>query len=215
MPKKPTTSFGTLIFSKDGRVTKKIRRLSDVKIDQELGVATSFLEGFNRHYALGEMASLIALSESDHDFSVTVDGRPVYLQVTEMVDRGYTKNISSQDHEAGRFKNVAYIEPGVPVEIDHEKQSRALWEAISKKIAKCYSRPKTAELWLLVFGVGIHYPTEYYENGVLCSSEGLKIARLNSSVSVGPFAQVWYTNLISRPCQIYPDPSQGVGGGAA
>ena len=74
LPKKPTETFGTLVFGKDGRVRPNFQRLPEDKEGHESGVAERFIR-------LGsDYADKGARFELHHDFQIFV-GRKLVATV--------------------------------------------------------------------------------------------------------------------------------------
>lgn len=206
MPRKPTQPFGHLAFSKSGRVKKEMQLLSDVKEAQELQVAASFVEAYNR-LALGSaISNLKSLDENDHDASALLNGLPLEFQVTELVERSYTIEMTKEEYDAGVFTEAVQLNYGArPRRVDQALRDEALWRAIDKKLAKSYARPADGSLRLLVFSVGALYPTEYISGGVFMVSPALALARRELATSgIAPFTAVWFTNLQTRPVRVWP-----------
>lgn len=204
--RKPTRPFGRIAFAKDGRVSKEMRQLSAVKESQELEAATFFVESFNALQAGREIADLRQLEQDAHDFSACVGESPLQIQLTELGDRSYTFEMSDEEYNSGRFKEAIQLEYGKrPLRVNPELHDRALWATISKKLAKSYSAPSHGELWLLIFTTNVSYMMEYVNAGVPAVSLALQHARDQlASEGARPFAEVWFTNLQTRPVRVWP-----------
>jgi hypothetical protein len=133
---------------------------------------------------------------------------PLQIQLTELVDRGYVFEMTSEEYDAGKFTEAVQLSYGArPHRIDPVLRDEALWRAIEKKLAKSYTRPEAGSLWLLVFSTNVLYSTEYVEAGVPTVSRGLELARAKlAALGSGPFAEVWFTNL--RPVRVWPAPHE-------
>ena len=203
MPEKPTSPYGYIAFAADGSVKKEMFQLSSGKEAQESGALKTFVAGFNR---LGgeQISDLEPLPECGHDAKARVAGRCVTLQLTELVDREFTFQISREEYDADRFQHfIAKAHGEIPWRLDIEKKNQALADLIQKKIDKYYA--PEPELWLVVFTVCPMYETEYAEAGVVKISEALRRAReVVSTARSCPFSEVWFTDLITRPVRVWP-----------
>ncbi len=205
MPQKPTKAFGHIVFSKDGHVRSEVSRLSSDKERQEFEVAGRFVETFNRIDSARQISDVRQLPEADHDFSASVAGISLKVQVTELVDRSYTFDMSIEEYNAGNWSTATLDSPGqIPRRVDEELKRRALADTIARKLSKHYAKSKEGLTWLLVFSVA-DYLTEFYCGGVLQVSEGLAFARASlANAPAGAFDEVWFTNLQTRPVRVWP-----------
>ncbi|WP_050030817.1 hypothetical protein [Verrucomicrobium sp. BvORR034] len=210
MPKKPTTPFGHIAFAKDGRIRREISQLSDDKATQETEAATRFVHKFNEAFPSRQITELTQLPENDHDFSAFVAGSRVHLQLTELVDRTYTFAMSEQEYRAGKWACAVHDKSGgIPRRIDEEVRDQALGNVIKAKLAKQYAKPSGSSLWLVVFTT-VQYLTEYMSEGRLQVSNGLQLARQSLSMtSAHPFAEIWFTDLQTRPVSVWPHHAAG------
>jgi hypothetical protein len=185
MPRKPTNPFGTMDFSKDGHVRPNIRKLSDEKSIQETEAISIFI-GQLRWLGV-HLPEPRGLPEADHDFLIANGRDWLHIQLTELVDRTFATE----------------LEGGAKI-IDTTAQIAALSNLIETKLRKRYAKPSNGQLWLVIFTTA-HYPTEYVEGHVLKCSAGLLAARrLLGSCPSCPFDAIWFTNLITRPVQVWP-----------
>ena len=182
MPKKPTQPFGTIIFSKDGKVRRDIEQLSEDKVEQEKGTIDKIAEQFGR---IGRpMTDIKQLPESGHDFQATCDGYPVTIELTELASRDFHDPITC--------------------EVDIEAEAAALSNSINGKLDKHYSKAKRSKFWLVVFST-YAYSTEYWQGGVKKCSQGLVNARgVLVTRSDNPFDEIWFSNLVTNPVKIFP-----------
>ena len=203
MPKKPTTPFEHLSFSKDGKVTRQVTKLSEFKTIQEREVMNIFQRQFNNDNRSRQIIEIKDLPENDQDFIITIDSRNVLVQLTELSTFEYYVKITQDEYESGRWTSFALKEGDtIPHAIDSDKMVNALQKLIERKINKNYSKGKE-EMWLLVFTTDSGYLTEYIESGQRKESLGIKIARdyitkLNKNI----FAEIWFTNLQTRPIKL-------------
>jgi hypothetical protein len=206
VPRKPTRPFGWIVFSKDGGVSKEMRQLSGVKESQELEAAVHFVDAFNTLATGRTISDLRQLEQDAHDFSARVGEAPLQIQLTELVDRSFTFEMSDAEYDSGRFSEAIQLGYGQrPHRIDPELRDQALWALISKKLSKSYSAPSQAELWLLVFTTNVSYMMEYVNAGVPKVSRALQHARDQlASIGAKPFVEVWFTNLQTRPVKVWP-----------
>lgn len=182
MPKKPTHPFGTINFSKDGKVRPDIRRLSEDRVEQEKGAIDIIAEQFGR---MGRpITDIIQLPESDHDFGATCEGNPIIIQLTKLVSRDF--------HDPVTFL------------LDAKAEATALSNVIGGKLDKHYAKPKGPGFWLVVFSTN-PYVTEYWQGGVKKISQGLVNARaVLAGRSDNPFDEIWFSDLITNPVRIFP-----------
>jgi hypothetical protein len=185
-----------------------MEQLSGVKEVQELQVATKFVEALNGLGLGPEITDLRPLGQFGHDAAALVAGVPLEIQLTELVDRTYIFEMTAEEYGAGKFIEAVQLSHGArPHRIDPVLRDEALWRVIEKKLNKSYTTPRVGSLWLLVFSTNVLYSTEYVEAGVPTVSIGLKLARTKLAASgSGPFAEVWFSNLQTRPVRVWPAP---------
>ncbi len=182
MPKKPTRPFGTINFSKNGKVRPDIRRLSENKVEQEKSVINIIAEHFGRKGR--PIINIVPLSESDHDFKAICEGETIIIQLTELVSRDF--------HDTDTFL------------LNTEAEAVALSKVIGGKLDKHYAKPKGQRFWLIVFSTYC-YLTEYFHEGVKKISRGLVNARaVLESRSDNPFDEIWFSDLTTNPVRIFP-----------
>ena len=182
MPKKPTQPFGTINFSKDGKVRPDIKRLSEDRVEQQKGAIDIIAEQFGR--TVRPITDIIQLPETGHDFRATCEGNAVIIQLTELVSRNF--------HDPVTFL------------VDLEAESAALANSVSGKLDKHYAKPKASKFWLVIFST-YAYATEYWQGGVKKCSRGLVNARgILASRSDNPFDEIWFSDLVTTPVRIFP-----------
>lgn len=109
MPRKPTNPFGHIDFSKSKRLTKHMEQLSHVKEDQELQVVERFVESYNRMDIGPAITGIQPLAQDDHDAVASMDGIPLQIQVTELVEQMYTFEMTQEEYDAGNFQETAQL----------------------------------------------------------------------------------------------------------
>lgn len=206
MPQKPTQPFGYIAFAKSGRVTKHMDQLSGIKEQQELQVAVKFVDAYNRLQLGPSITDVEPLEQNDHDAIAFMNGLPLQIQVTELVQRAYTFEMTQEEYDGGKFKEAVQLGYGArPHCIDTALRDEALWRVIENKLNKSYSVPARGALLLLVFTTDTLYHTEYVNAGVPTVSAALQHARnMLAALGRGPFSHVWFTNLQTRPVRIWP-----------
>lgn len=204
MHKKPTKPFGHVAFSKEGKVTRRIFRLSNIKEDQEREALARFVERFNHMANKLQITDVMQLPEQDQDFQITVGNRQVQVQLTELVDKFFATPMSEDEVKAGKWGGPIMQREGKVFKIDVSKKNAALANLIDKKLAKQYSKDNAFALWLVVFTT-LHYVAEYIQGGQLYITEALGQAqdRLQSRSSV-MFDEIWFTDLQTQPVRIWP-----------
>jgi hypothetical protein len=206
-PKKPTSPYGDLAFSKDGRVRKRVYRLSDEKPLQERAAIQQFAAQLEKCYDMGPIG-IEQLPERDQDFVLTVGGRPVLVQLTEIVQRHYVRVLTQAELRSrlhgGGDTHFLVDESNRPLLIDIDAKDRALRDRIAKK-AKKYP-PDKLPLWLVVFTVDT-YTLEYVRGGTLFMTPALQLARNHiRGAKSFLFDEVWFTDLRTAPVKIWPAP---------
>ena len=204
MPRKPTQTFGHISFSKDGRVSQHLTRLSEDKPKQEFEALQRIIHLFNES-RLGPRVSFIRqLTERDHDFVVEVDGREIDVQLTELVDRSFTFQIPAEEYGSGKWHHYVLKASGeIPWAIDPEKRDRALSDVIRGKVLKNYSKSADRPLWLLVFATFM-YETEYVQAGQPSASSGLQKARdYLRTEDRNVFDAIWFCDLETQPVCVW------------
>lgn len=196
-PRKPTDSYGTLVFGKDGRVRRRISKLPDVKEEQEHTAIQMFADLLRQRHGR-HLLEIRQLDEANQDFAATEGGRALDLQLTELVKREF-----AQPHSGAKFP-ILFLPDGQAFEIDEAAEAEALLKLVQKKIAKGYSRRIGAGLWLVVFST-CPYHLEYSKDGEDGVTEAL--ARVRSwleRIEGLVFDEVWFTDLQTRPVKVWP-----------
>lgn len=206
MPKKPTSPFGYISFGKDGSVEKYVEVLPPEKDKQERRVVDSFVVGYNERNPNSKITNVEPLPENDHDFVLRDAKREILLQVTELVDRTYTFQMSREEYDQCQWREAVLKESGqIPWRVDTKKRDAALDELIQKKQGKHYAKDPKRDLWLLVFTTDELYLTEYYRQGAIHVSPALQLARARlTAQSAEPFAQVWFSSMTTNPVRVWP-----------
>ena len=208
MPRKPTTPYGHILFSKDRRVEKKVFQLSEEKTKQQSEVAQVFVEGFNGLASEQQIRSWHDLPENDNDCLLTLEGGlEVHLEITELVDRGFTFPMTREEYDEGKWFQAIQKDFGqLPWRIDVEKKEAALVELVEKKLAKHYAKESGKELWLLIFTTMRDYLTEYVEKGIICTSPALgRTRQYLAGIPSVDFDEIWFTNLETKPVRVWPE----------
>lgn len=204
MPRKPTTPYGYIAFSKSGKVRKHISRLSDDKRKQEEEVARQFCEFLGRRNEMG--ISYRMLEERDHDFLLVRDGSEIVVQITEIAQREYLAPLSDETYRLGQsgFTNFYVGEDGQMSGVNVQKRDGMIAQRITEKCAK-YAKPSQNAFWLLIFTSDASLSPVVFEAGTRVETAALLTAKnLCASKGCGPFDQVWFMVLGLKPHRIWP-----------
>lgn len=206
MHKKPTDTFGGVIFSKDGKVHQESAKLPNDKQHQEKAVIELFIERYNKLQMHQIETDYVDLEESNHDFEIVTNGKTVIVQVTEFVERDYEIDKGAEPTPGAR-EGIIRFKVGSPdqQEVDIFKRNRALKTAIERKVEKSYAKPKH-EFWLLVFTTDTGFFPETADAEFEEVRAPLEYARdyLKSTHSV--FDQIWFINIYKgRPLLVWGD----------
>lgn len=206
MPKKPTEPYGWIKFSKDGKVEKDIRILSQDKQLQEEEVTKLFIKSFNRQSGDRKIINYKKLPEHSQDFLLSTKSNEIYLQVTEIVEREFTSPMTQEEYDYGDWKNAYLKKSGeIPWKLDKKKMEKALFHTINKKIDQRYFKVEGKELWLLVFTTFTLYETKYVYQKEYYDSNALILARNKlSKIHDLVFDEIWFTNLLTNAVQVWP-----------
>ena len=209
-PRKPTTPFGVIVFSKSGKVSRRLELLSTNKDEQQSQVAQRFCEGLRKSYRL-EAGDASPVAGTFPDAMISVDGKPIDLEITEIVQsRDFELPPIPLTPEQRALLGRYTPDPKPNVQLDEAKRRTSLWRAIDGKLKKNYPTGGARPLWLLVFSTSPAIETLYIQDGVLRVGEPLRIARLVLAVrGPGPFQQIWFTNLLTRPVRVWPPGMDG------
>jgi hypothetical protein len=207
--KKPTSPFGYIAFSKDGKVSKHIDTLPDTTKGQEEGVIQRFHELYNNsaNYPRIEKSEPL-LSEQGHDARIYIDNKWNEVQITELLRRDYTTTLTKEEYSEDKLKAdhwIMDIDGNHYHAVDGERFNNALVEKIQKKVAKNYSKTEVP-LWLIIFSTSDDYLIEWIENGVKQTSAALLNARhyiANQNNFI--FDQVWFCHLLTKPIKMWPE----------
>jgi hypothetical protein len=208
MPKKPTKSFGVIVFSKEGKVWPDFQKLPDDIEGQELGVAQRFVALAGQY--VGGATRIEQPSQDDHDFYIYVDDNLLaQVQCTEIVLREFVTEGSPQEHFDSRISDGwVLLGNGCFGLVDRADRDNILVKKISRKY-KRYSKPPHCELWLLIFSTSGYPLGNYIQGGRRKTS--LPVARAREFLEAngpGCFTRIFYFNLLTKPTLIWPvDPS--------
>jgi hypothetical protein len=202
--RKPTQTFGDIAFSKDGKVTQHLTQLSEHKPTQELEALKNFIKLFNAIYPNRRITFIRQLEERNNDFIIKVDDKEIEIELSELVDRSFTVQMSQEEYDSGKWFHVVQKEYGkLPWRIDPGKRDNALTELIKGKISKGYSKSTIRPLWLIIFATFM-YETEYSQGGEVNLSPGLLISRSYlQSETRNIFDEIWFTDLETRPVCVW------------
>ena len=205
-PKKPTSPYGYVSFSPDGKVKKHSFQLSEVKEEQEEGVIQSFASHFPSDVNNLAIHGYLQLPEEDQDFLLNTSEGEITIQVTELVELEYTIEITKDEYDSGKYSNYLSAGAGqIPLAIDERKRDMAIKTAIAKKIEKRYAKSKTETLWLLIFSTSAYLTTVYSQGGKTRTSRAYEqavdyVAQEDGCV----FDEIWYFNMVTRPVRVWP-----------
>jgi len=203
-PKKPTRTYGTIVFGTDGSVRNNLTRLPDNKEEQEASVVNWFCQGLQVFHGLS-VKDVRPLPQDGHDASIIVNAMPVQPQVSELVQREF--ELPAGTPNGGDPKALAFFDAasvgGVSLDIDSVNDS--IVRGISRKLDKHYAKPTGNELWLVLFTTSSFIPTLCWKDGALVVEEPLRRAREHSANSAWqPFDQVWFTDMRTSPVRVLP-----------
>jgi hypothetical protein len=204
-PLKPTEAFGPINFGKDGSVKKQMLRLSSQKEDQEIEALEYFVQGLKDVHLGPVVFKIQKLPENDQDFCLYTSLGLVTVQLTELVERDFSKELSRYEYNSGRYNRFILHPPNrIPWAVDTELRDSALIRLIEKKIDKKYSKANKEILWLVIFTTSSYFLTEYSEGGIQKKSMSLILAqKYLGKLSNCVFDQIWFTNLQTRPVCIW------------
>lgn len=134
MPKKPSRPRGHIVFPKSGAPYSVVEALPDAKGDLEEVIARKFVEALKKRF--DRSLAVPIKQDTWPDFWTAEGTRRIGIEVTEVVN---------PDHVAG---GMAY-KANQPVSVARAIELLTL--AIDRKIAKNYTAPGDAELWLLAY----------------------------------------------------------------
>ncbi len=205
-PRKPTETFGYINFGKNGAVRKQMFTLSSQKEEQETEAVQYFVNGINDAQLGFQINKINKLPENDQDFRLETSIGPIMVQLTELVERDFTIEISRDEYNSSRYNQFIVKNSGqIPWAVDTDLRDSALVRIIKKKINKGYTKADTEILWLVIFSTSLCFMTEYYEGGKLKKTNALLFAQ--QYLSTFPnciFDQIWFTNLQTRSVLVWP-----------
>lgn len=207
MPRKPTEEFGHIRFGKSGSVSKEMSRLSNRKDEQEAEIGTRFAKALTQE--LGITVTSEPLPERGHDVQLKVGHQGVELQLTEIVRRDYSTEVSR--NEAGRNPLATTSMPqadGSFLEFDDERLADIFVLKIAAKLKKHYQVPTQNRLWLCIWDTDPYTNPTYHRAGVRTESEAMQRARTYCTVNPPwPFDEIWYFSPEVPPQRIWPAPA--------
>lgn len=206
MSRKPTEPFGYIAFGKDGSVTPHIEKLPDHKAGQESEVGNRFAAGLSERY--GKQYAAEQLPEDDHDFILRFDDREVIVQATEIAGREYLRPLPVENYVGGKhtFAETVHLGPDEILGVDVRVRDQAIVNRITQK-RKRYAKPKDHPLWLLVWTVQSDFGAFFASGQQSFISPAVANARSYlEHDGPGPFAEIWFTDLLTSPNRIWPFP---------
>ncbi|HRE61827.1 MAG TPA: hypothetical protein PL096_12035 [Micropepsaceae bacterium] len=205
MPRKPTTTYGHIAFSKSGKVRKHTYRLSDDKRKQEEEVANQFCKSLGSRRE--ENIKYRMLDERDHDFLLLGNNYNVFVQITEIAQREYLTPLDHHAYLLGQsgFTEFYVGEDGKMSGVDSHKRDSMIRQRIADKCAKNYAKPTGNELWLLIFSSDSMLSPVVYQTKTRIELPSLLAARSFCALKgCEPFDQIWFMALGLPPNKIWP-----------
>ena len=201
--KKPTTPAVQVRIYTDGRAERQTLTLSSQKTVQEGQAVVEFGRLLNVARGRKAVSEIKSLDENDHDFVATVDGRPVVIQLTELVGRLWLRDAPVVSEDKFGVMELS-LGGGANHFVDVKAQDDALRWLIAKKLEKQYTKPVSQDFWLVIFTTANYWP-ELGEGDTAVISKGLKTARdYLFGLATNPFDQIWFTNLRRAPTLVWP-----------
>jgi hypothetical protein len=136
MPRKPTQPFGSIVFSKDGKVRHRRFVLPDQKELQETEAVRCFVDLLRHAYPERAIERCRQLAENDHDFEASCHGERIVMQLAELVDRPFVSTARRSGSDG-----ILYRRNGSVEYIDQAAKDLALWNVVSRKLDKRYAKP--------------------------------------------------------------------------
>jgi hypothetical protein len=204
-PSKPTEPYAYINFSKSGKVSKHTCKLSSDKELQEKEVIEIFKNGLTKKHPELKIYKIIDLPENDHDFKIQTNIGEIELQLTEIHEREYIRQITKEEYNSGKYKKYILKKSGeIPWGVDEEKLDNCIRLAIERKLKKYYEKSKDSILWLLIFSTSTYITPSFCTGGETRVSKGYIIANSYlSKVDKNPFDKIWFTDLLTNPIKIW------------
>lgn len=172
--------------------------LSNDKDTQEYRVAEQFCEHLIHSGQLSADAEIVKLPEADHDFIIKNIPNDITLQITEIVEREFTTELSMEKYKSGAHTSYIVKEGNpIPWAVDEMKRDNSLRLAIERKLLRNYTKGNDEILWLLIFTTSSCIQTEISTTLKLAGDYLYNIDHLI-------FDKIWFTNLLTKPTQIWP-----------
>ena len=201
-PRKPSETFGAIVFGKDGSVRPAMERLSHQKDEQERSVGERFadklrLVGINSNFVR-------QLREDDHDFLISAGDREVIVQAAEVHPRRYLVELSKDQYVSGDHTFTDFVlGHETYFGVDATARKEAITSVVIGKLEKHYSKPRQP-LWLLVWTTG-NITGQHYEASTLKIDEAVVHARgFLAEHSPTPFDEIWFFNVVVAPMRVWP-----------
>jgi len=185
---------------------KVVEALPLIKESQEQEIGARFAEALSERTSTKWSAQ--PLPERGRDFLLVGPSAEIEVQAVEIAaKRDFLTRIPVDDWKERKhsFDSVALLGPDEVWGIDAEKQRAVIWERISLKLAKNYSKP-ARPFWLLVWTTyqGLH--TVWVESGERRTSRNILFARKKlRSLSSIVFDEIWlWTPASSGAVGVWP-----------
>jgi len=203
-PRKPTTSYGYVNFPKQGPVEKRMFQLSNDKKTQERQVIEDYVNRLSNIRDDVSVIEIVDLPEADHDFLLRTETGQITVELTEIPERDYTIKITEEEYSSCRYHTFIQNQYGaLPVAVDESRRDSSIQRSIAHKVGH-YAKSDTETLWLLVWTTSTYLQMTYWEGGAKQESAALQNAQqFLTTVSENPFDEIWCTNLLMNPTQIW------------
>lgn len=205
MPKKPTEPYGHIAFGKDGSVRKVIKKLPDIKLEQEIEVGDLFAGRLAT--IRGRQYEVEPCDENDHDFRLHAKNEKILIQATEIVSRDYLRLLSIDDYRNGNHKFTEFVHMQVDeiYGVDLEAKEIVILDRLKAKIQKHYSKPQEP-FWLLIWTVCSDFYPFWVEGGVSRVSQGvIRVREYVAQNGADPFDEIWFVHLDHVAKLIWPE----------
>lgn len=184
--KRPTTPFGFIVFSKDGKVRSEITTLPDTKDAQEIELGRLFVQALYERYGR-LLVDLKQLDERGHDLHAREANSSIEIQVAEA-------RLESLSEVDCTHPDVVVIvpRPGRQLCVKRHDYWSIVAAAIEGKIKKHYAKLQSSRLFLVVVDMS--------GSSIFLRPEVLQTAKEALLREKHSFDEVWCMSPTTPPC---------------
>ncbi len=176
------------------------------RISKEKEAVESMLEMISLNPEMMDIVGYREIQAGGHGYILETDNGDILLGLAEITVEQYASPVSNHTHISGHHGNLIQIGSREKTwEIDPDRLDTTIQRQIASAIKKNDHNADYMAQWLLIFSTTAFPQIENCVRGMSKVSTALIIARdYLKSLEHVIFDQIWYTNLMTRPVQVWP-----------